>query len=40
MKLLTQKQIWALISNGRARLKQDGGFDPHPVVKLFTPETC
>lgn len=38
MTLLTQQQIWALISNGRARIKQDGGFDPHPVVKLFTPD--
>ena len=38
MELLTQQQIWALITNGRARIKQDGGFDPHPVVKLFTPD--
>ena len=38
MKLLTNELFAALLANAKAR-KQDGGpFDPHPVVKLFTPD--
>ena len=37
MKLLTQSQIAKLIRNGARRIT-DTDFDPHPVVKLFTPD--
>ena len=37
MKLLTQSQVSKLIKNGE-RSRRDPNFDPHPVVKLFTPD--
>lgn len=36
MQLLTAEQRAALLANGAASAKQD--IDPHPVVKLFTPD--
>jgi len=38
MKLLTDDQRRKLINNGRASRYYDGGIDPLPVVKLFTPD--
>ena len=37
MKLLTEPQRKKLLANGERR-KTDDEFDPHPVVKLFTPD--
>jgi hypothetical protein len=37
MKLLTESQRRKLLANGLRR-QTDGDFDPHPVVKLFTPD--
>jgi Protein of unknown function (DUF2958) len=37
MKLLTETQRKKLLANGERR-KIDDDFDPHPVVKLFTPD--
>lgn len=37
MKLITQSQIRKLIRNGE-RSQREPNFDPHPVVKLFTPD--
>jgi len=37
MKLLTQSQIAKLTRNGE-RSTREPDFDPHPVVKLFTPD--
>lgn len=37
MKLLTESQRKKLIATG-ARRRTDADFDPHPVVKLFTPD--
>lgn len=37
MKLLTGAQRRQLLANGERR-KTDADFDPHPVVKLFTPD--
>jgi len=41
MTLITRKQFQALLANGRAAQEarqQDEAIDPHPVVKLFTPD--
>ena len=37
MKLLTQSQLAKLLRNGE-RSQREPDFDPHPVVKLFTPD--
>ena len=37
MNLYTPAQLKQLIANGAAATKGDEGFDPTPVVKLFTP---
>ena len=37
MKLLTPSQLAKLIRNGE-RSQREPDFDPHPVVKLFTPD--
>lgn len=37
MKLLTESQRRKLLANGLRR-KTDADFDPHPLVKLFTPD--
>ena len=37
MQLLTQAQRQRLLANGRQSRSNDA-FDPHPVVKLFTPD--
>ena len=37
MELFTSKQWLQLIANGE-KAAQDPAFDPHPVVKLFTPD--
>ena len=37
MKLLTAEQHAILLANGR-RQQEQPGFDPYPVVKLFTPD--
>ena len=37
MKLLTQSQLAKLTRNGE-RSQREPDFDPHPVVKLFTPD--
>ncbi|MNL18160.1 hypothetical protein D3C87_1392920 [compost metagenome] len=34
--LITDEQRAQLLANGRRSIEDDG-FDPHPVVKLFTP---
>ncbi|WP_186139505.1 DUF2958 domain-containing protein [Burkholderia gladioli] len=36
-KLITDEQRFLLLANGRESL-QNSGFDPAPVVKLFTPD--
>ncbi|GAO21523.1 transposon protein [Alicycliphilus sp. B1] len=36
-KLITDEQRAQLLANGRRSIEDDG-FDPHPVVKLFTPD--
>lgn len=41
MTLITRKQFQALLANGRAAQEarqQDKDIDPHPVVKIFTPD--
>ena len=38
MKLLTASQHQQLLDNGRLQAERQGDFDPHPVVKLFTPD--
>lgn len=38
-KLITDDQRTVLLANGRQSLEEDG-FDPAPVVKLFTPDAC
>ncbi len=35
--LITDEQRAQLLANGRRSI-EDHGFDPHPVVKLFTPD--
>lgn len=37
MKLIAEEQLAQLLANGRQSLEQEG-FDPIPVVKLFTPD--
>lgn len=37
MMLITREQSELLLANGRFSREQDD-FDPHPVVKLFTPD--
>jgi hypothetical protein len=37
MKLLTQAQLAKLLRSGE-RSQREPDFDPHPVVKLFTPD--
>lgn len=37
MKLITQSQLAQLIRNGE-RSQREPDFDPHPIVKLFTPD--
>lgn len=37
MKLITESQRKKLLANGERR-QTDADFDPHPVVKLFTPD--
>lgn len=36
-KLITDEQRAQLLANGRRSIEDDG-FDPYPVVKLFTPD--
>lgn len=38
MGLLTNDLFEALLANGKASEEQAEGFDPQPVVKLFTPD--
>lgn len=38
MQLITAEQRAALLANGATSAKRD--IDPHPVVKLFTPDAC
>ena len=38
-KLITDEQHAQLLANGRRSIEDDG-FDPHPVVKLFTPNAA
>jgi hypothetical protein len=37
MKLITDEQFAKLLANGRQSIENED-FDPHPVVKLFTPD--
>lgn len=37
MKLLTNPQLEQMLANGK-KAEADPAFDPHPVVKLFTPD--
>lgn len=37
MKLITKAQQQKMIENGR-RTRDEGSFDPYPVIELFTPD--